>query len=43
MGGWMHLTLAYISQDPIHRRYHHNQLTFRMRTVHQNLALSVPP
>src|SRR5438309_1476434 len=28
--GWMHDTLAYFSQDPIHRRYHHNQLTFRM-------------
>jgi 1,4-alpha-glucan branching enzyme len=24
----MHDTLQYISQDPIHRRYHHNQLTF---------------
>ena len=28
--GWMHDTLAYFSEDPIHRRYHHNQLTFRM-------------
>jgi len=27
--GWMHDTLAYFSQDPIHRKYHHNQLTFR--------------
>ncbi|HET6468114.1 MAG TPA: 1,4-alpha-glucan branching protein GlgB [Geminicoccaceae bacterium] len=26
--GWMHDTLAYISHDPIHRRYHHHQLTF---------------
>jgi 1,4-alpha-glucan branching enzyme len=26
--GWMHDTLQYISQDPIHRRYHHNELTF---------------
>ncbi|TCV88933.1 1,4-alpha-glucan branching protein GlgB [Sulfurirhabdus autotrophica] len=26
--GWMNDTLAYISQDPVHRRYHHNQLTF---------------
>jgi len=26
--GWMHDTLAYMSQDPIHRRYHQNQLTF---------------
>jgi 1,4-alpha-glucan branching enzyme len=28
--GWMHDTLNYISQDPIHRQYHHNQLTFGM-------------
>jgi 1,4-alpha-glucan branching enzyme len=28
--GWMHDTLSYLSHDPIHRRYHHNQLTFRM-------------
>src|SRR5262249_22959834 len=26
--GWMHDTLEYIKHDPIHRRYHHNQLTF---------------
>ncbi len=28
--GWMHDTLKYFSLDPIHRRHHHNQLTFRM-------------
>ncbi len=28
--GWMHDTLVYFSHDPIHRMYHHNQLTFRM-------------
>ncbi|MGF1465595.1 MAG: 1,4-alpha-glucan branching protein GlgB [Sandaracinaceae bacterium] len=27
--GWMHDTLAYMSRDPIHRRYHHHQLTIR--------------
>ncbi len=27
--GWMHDTLGYIEEDPIHRRYHHNELTFR--------------
>jgi 1,4-alpha-glucan branching enzyme len=27
--GWMHDTLEYMSQDPVHRRYHHNKLTFR--------------
>jgi 1,4-alpha-glucan branching enzyme len=28
--GWMHDTLAYLSHEPIHRQYHHNQLTFAM-------------
>ena len=28
--GWMHDTLQYLSHDPIHRKYHHSQLTFRM-------------
>jgi 1,4-alpha-glucan branching enzyme len=28
--GWMHDTLAYMVRDPLFRRYHHNQLTFRM-------------
>ena len=28
--GWMHDTLAYMSEDPIHRKFHHNKLTFRM-------------
>ncbi len=28
--GWMHDTLDYMSKDPIFRKYHHNQLTFRM-------------
>jgi 1,4-alpha-glucan branching enzyme len=27
--GWMHDTLDYLARDPIIRRYHHNQLTFR--------------
>ncbi|NLE64620.1 MAG: 1,4-alpha-glucan branching protein GlgB, partial [Elusimicrobia bacterium] len=26
--GWMHDTLLYFSKDPIHRKYHHNDLTF---------------
>jgi 1,4-alpha-glucan branching enzyme len=26
--GWMHDTLDYFAHDPIHRRYHHNELTF---------------
>ncbi len=26
--GWMHDTLEYMQHDPIHRRYHHHQMTF---------------
>lgn len=26
--GWMHDSLAYLRYDPIHRSYHHNELTF---------------
>ena len=28
--GWMHDTLEYLQHDPIHRQFHHDQLTFRM-------------
>jgi 1,4-alpha-glucan branching enzyme len=28
--GWMHDTLAYYEHDPIHRRYHHHELTFSL-------------
>ncbi|NOU20587.1 MAG: 1,4-alpha-glucan branching protein GlgB [Methyloglobulus sp.] len=28
--GWMHDTLAYMSEEPVHRKYHHDQLTFGM-------------
>ncbi|HZY77456.1 MAG TPA: 1,4-alpha-glucan branching protein GlgB [Jatrophihabitantaceae bacterium] len=28
--GWMHDTLSYIAHQPIHRQYHHNELTFSM-------------
>ncbi|HXY18471.1 MAG TPA: 1,4-alpha-glucan branching protein GlgB, partial [Gemmatimonadales bacterium] len=27
--GWMHDTLRYLSKEPVHRRFHHNDLTFR--------------
>ena len=27
--GWMHDTLTYFALDPVHRRYHHGELTFR--------------
>ncbi len=26
--GWMHDTLGYIAREPVHRKYHHNDLTF---------------
>jgi 1,4-alpha-glucan branching enzyme len=28
--GWMHDSLAYFKREPIHRRFHHNEMTFRM-------------
>ncbi len=28
--GWMHDTLKYMSRNPVHRRYHHDRVTFRM-------------
>ena len=27
--GWMHDTLKYLAEDPVNRKYHHNDLTFR--------------
>jgi 1,4-alpha-glucan branching enzyme len=38
--GWMHDTLTYMSKDPVHRTYHHNDLTFRMiYAFHENFVL----
>jgi 1,4-alpha-glucan branching enzyme len=38
--GWMHDTLSYISRDPIHRKYHHNDLTFGLLyAFHENFIL----
>ncbi|HEX5107970.1 MAG TPA: 1,4-alpha-glucan branching protein GlgB [Vicinamibacterales bacterium] len=28
--GWMHDMLEYVRQDPVHRRWHHNEITFSM-------------
>jgi len=40
--GWMHDTLDYITKDPIHRKYHHNKLTFRMLyAFSENFVLSL--
>ena len=38
--GWMHDMLEYMQQDPVHRRYHHDKLTFRMLyAFHENFVL----
>ncbi len=38
--GWMHDTLDYMNKDPIHRQYHHNELTFRSLYAHtENFVL----
>jgi 1,4-alpha-glucan branching enzyme len=28
--GWMHDMLNYFANDPVHRKYHHNNITFSM-------------
>jgi 1,4-alpha-glucan branching enzyme len=38
--GWMHDTLQYVSQNPVHRRWHHNELTFSLLyAFHENFVL----
>jgi len=40
--GWMHDTLNYFSREPIHRSYHHNQLTFSIwYAFNENFMLSL--
>jgi 1,4-alpha-glucan branching enzyme len=40
--GWMHDTLSYMSKDPVHRRFHHNQMTFGMLyAFHENFVLPI--
>ena len=40
--GWMHDTLDYFSADPVHRKYHHNQLTFSIwYAFFENFMLSL--
>ncbi|MDH5510935.1 MAG: 1,4-alpha-glucan branching protein GlgB, partial [Nitrospinota bacterium] len=40
--GWMHDILEYFTRDPIHRKYHHNNLTFAMiYAFHENFVLSL--
>lgn len=38
--GWMHDTLEYFSKDPVHRKFHHNNLTFALLyAFHENFVL----
>ncbi len=38
--GWMHDTLDYLRLDPIHRRYHHDRITFGLLYAHsENFVL----
>jgi 1,4-alpha-glucan branching enzyme len=38
--GWMHDTLRYMARDPVHRQFHHNELTFRgIYAFTENFAL----
>ena len=38
--GWMHDTLRYLGRDPVHRRYHHDDLTFgRLYAYAENFVL----
>jgi 1,4-alpha-glucan branching enzyme len=38
--GWMHDTLLYLGKDPVHRQYHHDQLTFGLLyAFHENFVL----
>jgi len=40
--GWMHDTLKYFDKDPIHRKYHHQQLLFSMYYFfNENFTLSL--
>jgi 1,4-alpha-glucan branching enzyme len=40
--GWMHDTLAYMARDPIHRPYHHGELSFGlMYAFHENFVLAL--
>ena len=38
--GWMNDVLAYMREDPLHRKHHHNKLTFSMLyAYHENFVL----
>jgi 1,4-alpha-glucan branching enzyme len=38
--GWMHDTLRYFKEDPVHRKYHHGEITFSLvYAFHENFVL----
>ncbi len=40
--GWMHDTLEYFAHDPIHRKFHHHEITFRaIYAFTENFVLSI--
>jgi 1,4-alpha-glucan branching enzyme len=40
--GWMHDTLDYISHEPVHRQYHHHEMTFSMMYAYsENFVLPI--
>ncbi|MGY1812019.1 1,4-alpha-glucan branching protein GlgB [Blastococcus sp. SYSU D00820] len=40
--GWMHDSLAYMSRQPVHRSYHHSQMTFSMMYAYsENYVLPI--
>jgi 1,4-alpha-glucan branching enzyme len=40
--GWMHDMLHYFSENPVHRKYHHNNITFSLLyAFHENFVLPI--
>jgi 1,4-alpha-glucan branching enzyme len=40
--GWMHDSLGYVQKDPIHRQFHHHQLTFSLMYAYtENFVLPI--
>lgn len=40
--GWMHDTLGYMTHEPIHRRWHHNEMTFAVMYAYaENFVLPI--
>jgi 1,4-alpha-glucan branching enzyme len=40
--GWMHDTLGYVAHEPIHRQYHHHEMTFSMMYAYsENFVLPI--